>query len=146
MFLHHIYLYERFMSTLNRYAKRWVRLEGSMAQCYSTEEVVDWCLSYIDPTNPIGISKSRYEGRLAGRGCLREKKITLDADAFERAHFLVLQHTAEVEPYIEEHMEMLRQQNSDRGEAWLARAHMSGFSIWFKDQLRSSSSCTDQRL
>ena len=42
MFLHHMYLYERFMSTLNRYAKSRVHPEGSMAQCYSTEEVVDW--------------------------------------------------------------------------------------------------------
>ena len=113
MFLHHMYPYERFMSTLNRYAKSQVHPEGSMAQCYSTKQVVDWCLSYIAPTNPIGISKSRHEGRLAS----------------ERGHFLVLQHTIEVEPYIEEHMEMLRQQNLDRGEAWLARAHMSGFNI-----------------
>jgi hypothetical protein len=61
-------------------------------------------------------------------------------------HFLVLQHTAKVKPYIEEHMEMLRQQNSHQGEAWLARAHMSGFNIWFRDQLASSTSCVDERL
>ena len=97
----------------------------NMEHCYSTEEVVYWGLGYIDPTNPIGISKSCHEGRLAGRGCVGEKQITPDLDAFERAHFLVLQHTVEVEPYIEDHMEMLRQQNQHRGEAWLARAHMS---------------------
>ena len=71
------------MSPLNRYAKSRVHPEGSVAQCYSTEEVVDWCLGYMDPTNPIGISKSRHEGRLAGRGCVGEKQITLDLDAFE---------------------------------------------------------------
>jgi hypothetical protein len=146
MFLHHMYPYERFMSTLNRYAKSRVHPEGSMAQCYSTEEVVDWCLTYIDPTNPIGISKSRHEGRLAGRGCVGEKQITPDSDDFERAHFLVLRHTAEVDPYIEEHMEILRQQNPHRGEAWLARAHMSEFNNWFKCRLRSSNSCPDKRL
>ena len=108
MFLHHMYPYERFMSTLNRYAKSQVHPEGSMAQCYSTEEVVDWCLGYMDPTNPIGISKTLHEGRLAGRGCVVENQIALDADAFQRAHFLVLQHTAEVEPCIEEHIGMLR--------------------------------------
>ena len=41
MFLHHMYPYERFMSTLNRYAKSRVHPEVSMAQCYSTEVVVD---------------------------------------------------------------------------------------------------------
>ena len=129
MYLHHMYPYERFMSTLNRYAKSQVHPQGSMAQCYSTKEVIDWCLSYIDPTNPISISKSRHEGRLGGRGCVGEKQITPDADAFQQTRFLVLQHTTEVEPYIEEHMEMLRQQNPHQGEAWLARAHMIGFNI-----------------
>ncbi|XP_066347640.1 uncharacterized protein [Miscanthus floridulus] len=83
MFLHHMYPYERFMSTLNSYAKSWVHPEGSMAQCYSTEEVVDWCLGYIYPTNPIGISMSCHEGRLAGRGCVGEKHITPERDAYE---------------------------------------------------------------
>jgi len=87
MFLHHMYLYERFMSTLNRYAKSQVHPEGSMAQCYSTEEVVDWCLGFMDPTNPIGISMSRHEGRLADKGCVGEKHITLERDAYEQAHF-----------------------------------------------------------
>jgi len=54
-----------------------------------------------------------------GRGCVREKHITLERDAYEQPHFLVLQHI-EVEPYIKEHMEMLREQNPHRGEVWLA--------------------------
>ena len=83
MFLHHMYPYERFMSTLNRYAKSQVHPEGSMAQCYSTEEVVDLCLGYMDPTNPIGISKSCHEGRLVGRGCVGEKHITPERDVYE---------------------------------------------------------------
>jgi hypothetical protein len=45
--------------------------------------VVNWCLGYMDPTNPIGISKSRHEGRLSGRGCVGEKQITLERDAYE---------------------------------------------------------------
>jgi hypothetical protein len=117
-----------------------------MAQCYSTEEVVDWCLSYIDPINLIGISKSCHEGRLAGRGCLGEKQITPNPDDLDKAHFLVLQHTTGVEPYIEEHKEMLRQQNPHRSEDWIARAHMREFNNWFKDRLSSSSSCPDKRL
>ena len=64
MFLHHMYLHKRFMNILNRYAKSHVHPKGSMAQCYSTKEVIGWCLSYIDPTNPIGISKPWHEGRL----------------------------------------------------------------------------------
>ena len=51
VFLHHMYPYERFMSTLNKYTKSRVHPEGSMVQGYSVEEVIDWCLDFIDPTN-----------------------------------------------------------------------------------------------
>jgi hypothetical protein len=52
-----------------------------------------------------------HEGSQARRGCVEEKYITPNTDAFDQAKFIVLQHTTEVEPYIEEHMEMLRQRN-----------------------------------
>jgi len=146
VFLHHMYPYERFMSTLNKYTKSRVHPEGSMVQGYSVEEVVDWCLDFIDPTNPIGISKARHEGRLAGTGILGEKTLNPDADAFRQAHFLVLQHTTEVSPYIDEHKAHLRIENPDRSEAWLARAHMKGFNIWFRDRIQNSYSSTDDAL
>ena len=95
--------------------------------------MVDWCLDFIDLTNPIDISKARHEGRLAGLGILGEKTLNPDVDAFRQAHFLVLQHTTEVSPYIDEHKVHLRIQYLDRSEAWLARAHMKGFNIWFRD-------------
>ena len=108
VFLHHMYPYERFMSTLNKYTMSRVHPQGSMVQGYSVEEVVDWCLDFIDPTNPIGISKARHEGRLAGMGILGEKTLNPDVDAFQQAHFLVLQHTTEVSLYIDEHKVHLR--------------------------------------
>jgi hypothetical protein len=117
-----------------------------MVQGYSAEEVVDWCLGYIDPTNPIGIYKSRHEGRLAGIGTLRKKTLNPDREDFRRAHFLVLEHTTEVGPYIDEHKEQLRQANPGRSEAWIAREHMKGFNIWFKKRIHNLSSCTDEGL
>jgi len=146
MFLHHMYPYEIFMSTLNKYAKSRVHPEGSMAQCYSSEEVVDWCLSYIDPTNLIGISKSHHEGRLARKGFLGEKQIIPDADDFERAKFLVLQHTKGVEPYITEHNKELRQLYPHRSEFRVVWTHMNEHNNWFRDKLSSPSSCTDNKL
>jgi len=71
-----------------------------MVEGYSSEEVVDWCLDYIDPSNPISISKSRHEGRLAGIGILGEKTFTPDMNSYRQAHFLVLQHAVEVSPYM----------------------------------------------
>ena len=134
------------MSTLNKYTKSRVHPEGSMVQGYSSEEVVDWCLDYIDPTNPIGIPKSRHEGRLAGVGILGEKTFNPNPDAFRQAHFLVLQHTSEVSPYIDEHKQQLLEENPERSEAWLARAHMNGFNIWFRNQIQKSDSSTDDAV
>jgi hypothetical protein len=108
--------------------------------------VVDWCLGYIDPTNLISIYKSRHEERLAGIGTLGKKTLNPDPDDYRRAHFLVLEHTAEVSPYIDEHKEQLRQENPGRSEAWIARVHMKGFNIWFKKWILSLSSCTDEGL
>jgi hypothetical protein len=82
VFLHHMYPYERFMSTLNNYTKSRVHLEGSMVQGYSVDEVVDWCLDFVGPTNPIGISKAHHEGRLVVMGILGEKTFNPDADVF----------------------------------------------------------------
>ena len=141
-----MYPYERFMSTLNKYTKSRVHPEGSMVQGYSVEEVVDWCLDFIDPTNPIGISKAHHEGRLVGTGILGEKTLNPDANAFRQAHFLVLQHTMEVSPYIDEHKTQPRIENPDRSEAWLARAHMKGFKTWFRDRIQNSDSSTDDAL
>jgi hypothetical protein len=56
-----------------QYAKSRVHLEGSKAQCYSTEEVVGWCLDYMDPTNRISISKVLPWGKaIRQRVCWRE--------------------------------------------------------------------------
>uniref|UniRef100_J3NCM6 Ubiquitin-like protease family profile domain-containing protein n=1 Tax=Oryza brachyantha TaxID=4533 RepID=J3NCM6_ORYBR len=98
--------------------KSWVHPEGSMVQGYSAEEVVDWCLDFIDSKNPIGIPKSRHEGRLAGTGTIREKTLNPDKNALRQAHFLVPQHTTDVSPYIDEHKDHLHQENMERSDAW----------------------------
>jgi hypothetical protein len=61
-----------------------------MVQGYCTEEAVEWALNYVDSTNPIGVPKSRHEGRLTGKGTIGKKAITLDPDLFYRTHFHVL--------------------------------------------------------
>jgi hypothetical protein len=65
----------------------------------------------IDPRNPIGVPRSQHEGRLVGVGSLGKKLITLDQKAFNQAHFVVLQHTNVVAPYVDEHMQHLRSEN-----------------------------------
>jgi hypothetical protein len=51
-------------------------------------------MGYMEPQNPIGVPYSRHEGRLSGVsgvGTMGKRSVTLDVDAFEKAHFTVIQ-------------------------------------------------------
>jgi hypothetical protein len=63
-----------------------------MVQEYCIEEAVEWAVNYVDPSNPIGIPKSRHEGRLTEKRTFGKKSITLYPNLFCRPHFHVLQH------------------------------------------------------
>jgi hypothetical protein len=84
LFLHHMYPYETFMSTLNKYSKSHIHPKERMAEGYSCEEVVDWCLVFIDPENPIGVARSCHDGRLAGSGFLGEKTFNPDVNSYRQ--------------------------------------------------------------
>jgi hypothetical protein len=61
-----------------------------MVQRYCTEEAVEWALNYANPSNPIGVSKSRHEGRLTRKETIGKKDITPDPHLFHYAQFHVL--------------------------------------------------------
>ena len=49
-----------------------VRPEVNIASAYGTEEVIDFCVDFIDDLKPIGVPESRYEGT-KWKGHTREK-------------------------------------------------------------------------
>jgi hypothetical protein len=107
VFLHQMYAYERFNSVLKSLVRNQAYPEGSMVQGYCTEKAVEWALNYVDSTNPIGVPKSRHEGRLTSKGTIGKKAITPDPDLFCRAHFHMLQQMSIVSEYLYERKEML---------------------------------------
>jgi hypothetical protein len=42
-----------------------------------TEEAIEFCTYYLDISR-VGVPESRHEGRLGGKGTIREKSITVD--------------------------------------------------------------------
>jgi hypothetical protein len=57
-----------------------------------TEEVIEFCVDYMDELCSIGVPVSRHEGRLIGKGTLGKKSINAnDHASFSKAHFKVLQ-------------------------------------------------------
>jgi hypothetical protein len=62
-----------------------------------------------------------------------KRLVSPDADAFQKAHFTVIKQLHLVTPLANEHKRQLREDNPNRGRAWLAKMHMQGFSRWLRD-------------
>jgi hypothetical protein len=90
VFLHQMYVYERFNGILKSFVRNRAYPKGSMVQGYCTEEAVEWALNNTDLNNPISIPKSHHEGRLTEKGTIGKKDITLDSHLFRYAHFHML--------------------------------------------------------
>ena len=90
-YLHAMWAYERFMSTLNHYVLNRAYPEGSMIEAYCTEEVVECCKDYLIDNKGIGLVASRHSGRLEGKGTRGRKTFTDSAyKEVASAHFSVL--------------------------------------------------------
>ena len=62
VFRHNMFPFERFMGVLKKCVRNRARPEGSIASGYRTEEVIEFCVDFINDLKPIGVPKSRYEG------------------------------------------------------------------------------------
>ena len=56
------------MYVMKRYVRTRSHLEGSMMEGYTTEEIVECCIDYINDSTSIGLPISCHEGRLSGKG------------------------------------------------------------------------------
>jgi hypothetical protein len=134
--------YERFYGFLKSLVHNRLFPEGAIVRGYETIEAVEWAMGYMDPQNPIGVPRSRHEGRLSGVGTMGKMSVTPDADAFEKAHFTVIQQLHLITPFANEQKRQLREDNPNRGRAWLAMMHMQGFSRWLRDYVETCSNNT----
>jgi hypothetical protein len=87
-------------------------------------------MGYMNPQNLIGVPRSWHEGRLSGVGTLGKKSVTPEPDAFQKAHFTVIQQLHLITLFANEHKRQLCEDNPDRSRASLAKMHMQGFSRW----------------
>jgi len=55
MFLHTMFPFKRFMGVLKKYVHSRSQPEGSIAQGYGTEEVIECCVDFILDIDPIGV-------------------------------------------------------------------------------------------
>jgi hypothetical protein len=131
--------YKRFHGFLKSLIHNRLFPEGAIVRGYETIEAVEWAMGYMDPQNPISVPRSRHEGRLSGVGTMGKRSVTPDADAFQKAHFTVIQQLHLITPFANEKKRKLREDNLNRGRAWLAKMHMQGFSRWLRDYVETCS-------
>jgi hypothetical protein len=92
VYLHNMWPFERFMSVIKKYVLNRARPEGSIAKGYVTEEVIEFCVDFVDSIDSIGALVSRHEGRLLRKGTIGRKAcFSNDTDLFNKAHLAVLQ-------------------------------------------------------
>ena len=145
VYLHNMFPFERYMGVLKKYVRNRARPEASIAKGYGTEEVIEFCVEFIEDLRPIGVPESRHEGRLRGKGTLGRKAIiTVDNNLFRKAHFTVLQHSSLVAPYIEEHLALVRARNIGKSDAWITRHHIDTFPAWLRQHLMGNESINQQ--
>ena len=85
------------------------RARPSIAKGYVTEEVIEFCVDYVNELCPIGVLVSRHECRLIEKGTLGRKSVNATNHAMlSKTHLIVLQQLALVAPYMEEHMQIVR--------------------------------------
>jgi hypothetical protein len=104
VFLHNMFPFERFMGVLKKYVNNHALPKGSIIKGYGIEEVIEFCIDFSPDLDPIGVPKSRHEGRLSGKRTPGKKAyIGKEDDYFCKAHYIVLQNSSLVDPYIDVH-------------------------------------------
>jgi hypothetical protein len=120
-YLHQMFPYERFYGFQKSLVHNRLFPEGAIVRGYETIEEVEWAMGYMDSQNPIGVPRSRHEGRLLSVGTLGKKSVTLEPDAFQKAHFTVIHQLHLITLFANEHKRQLREDNPNRGRAWLCK-------------------------
>jgi hypothetical protein len=134
LYLHEIWMYECFMSILNRYVLNRAHPEGSMIEGYSTKEVIESCLGYLKDNVSLGLPIPRFLARLEGVGTVG-RKIFIDKDfkGVQQAHHSMLQHLTIMTPLVNEHLSMIHAESNGCSDDWIMREHKRRLTAWLKD-------------
>ncbi|KAD3338451.1 hypothetical protein E3N88_33972 [Mikania micrantha] len=135
VFLRYMYPFERYMGFLKGYVRNRNRPEGSIVEGYASEEVIEFCTSYLEGVKSIGVPQSHHSGKLEGVGGVGMKIFSPSHDSLQLAHLLVLKHMVCIAPYVKEHMDILRSTNRGKDEMWYVIKHNKEFSSWMKTKV-----------
>jgi hypothetical protein len=135
MYLLVMWMYKHFMSILNGYPSTRARPEASMIEGYCTEEAIEsrdpFYNRILKDQVAIDLPMSRHEVRLYGRGRMAQKSfIPPDYNTVLEAHHSILHQLSIMEPFIQQHMNELREQNPGHMYDWAMKQHKHRFNTW----------------
>ena len=139
VFLRYMYPFERAMGTIKRMIKSRSRPEGNIVENYVAEEVIEFVSDYLEGVEPVGLPRSKHEGRLQGVGTIGFKSMNTTYELRMKAHTKVLQHLDVVTPFVAEHKDELRLKNPTKPDSWINSEHEKKFAAWLERRVRSSS-------
>ncbi|XP_076901111.1 uncharacterized protein LOC143555453 [Bidens hawaiensis] len=135
VFLRYMYPFERYMGFLKDYVRNRNRPEGSIVEGYASEKAIEFCTGYLEGVKSIGVPQSLHMGKLEGVGGVGMETFFPTYDCLQLAHLVVLKHMTCIEPFVEEHMNVLRSTYRDKDEMWHAQRHNKEFSSWLKTKV-----------
>ena len=123
------------MSILNGYVSTCAHPKASIIDGDCTEEAIEsggpFCNSILKDQVAIGLSPTRHEGRLYGSGRMGRKSfIPLDYNTVLEAHHNILHQLAIIEPFIQQHINELHEQNPGHTADWVMKQHKQWFNTW----------------
>jgi len=81
---------------------------------------------------PIGVPKSRHEGKYEGKGVRRVKIESVSKKEVDQAHLYILNNIVEVIPYISQHIDEMKFAHPRMSEKWALNEHNKTFLSWTK--------------
>jgi len=129
---------------------RWMypveRPEASIIERYITEEAIEFYLSYMPSCEPIGVPKTRHEGKCEGKGVRGVKIQSVSRKLVDQAHLYILNNTVEVIPYITQHIDETKSANPRMSEKWALNEHNKTFLSWFKKKVYATANVSETLL
>nr|XP_017225403.1 PREDICTED: uncharacterized protein LOC108201627 [Daucus carota subsp. sativus] len=138
IFLRWMYPFERYMKTFKGYIRNRARAEGCIAEAYVAEEAVECLVNHEEAT--VGLPKNgRHRKDAFCRPLSGASVITPSDNDLHLAHLCVLQNTAAVGPYFNEHMSFLmtKYPANENNEMWLKNKQNETFLEWFRAKIAS---------
>ncbi|XP_031262356.1 uncharacterized protein LOC116120545 [Pistacia vera] len=137
-----MYPFERYMKILKGYVKNRARPKVCIAECYLVDETVTFCSGYFNHDFGGNDQNARNQDFfsdviLEGHPILGGKSMSLSDEVLERAHRYVLFNTTVTEPFLQMHLEELKQSNKnlERNHNLLQKTHANNFATWLKEKV-----------